>query len=220
MPTASPRRWTNWAETRPFAGNGSDAMNTKLTRADLMTLERYALERPAFRDRAIAHKQRRRVALGNNATLLFEDRLTVQYQVQEMLRIERIFEPAGIQHELDAYNPLIPDGRNLKATLLFEFVDPVARNEGLARLAGIERRVYAEVEGSARVFAHADEDLERSREDRTAAVHFLRFEFASADIAALDAGAALYVGIEDTRLALRVRIEETTCASLCADFRR
>lgn len=192
----------------------------KLTRADLMPLERYALERPAFRRRAIAHRHQRRVALGDNATLLFEDRLTVQYQVQEMLRIERIFEADGIQHELDAYNPLIPDGGNLKATLLFEFLDPVERNERLGRLAGVEHRVYAEVGGFARAFAHADEDLERSREGRTAAVHFLRFEFAPAAIAALDAGAALHVGIDDGRLALRVLVDESTCESLRADFLR
>ena len=194
-------------------------MNAKLTRADLMPLERYTLERQDFRRRAMAHKQRRRIALGDSATLLFEDRLTVQYQVQEMLRIERIFEPAGIQDELDAYNPLIPDGDNLKATLLFEFTDPETRTRQLGRLVGIEHRVYAEIEGFPRVFAHAD-DQGRSRADRTAAVHFLRFEFAPPAIAALAAGATLHVGIDDPRLALRVRIDDATCESLRADFLR
>lgn len=193
-------------------------MNAKLTRADLMPLERYALERQDFRRRAMAHKQRRRIALGDSATLLFEDRLTVQYQVQEMLRIERIFEPTGVQDELDAYNPLIPDGDNLKATLLFEFADPETRTRQLRRLVGIEHRIYAEVEGFPRVSAHA-EDLGRSRADRTAAVHFLRFEFAPSTIAALGAGAALHVGIDDPRLALCIRVDEDTCESLRADFR-
>lgn len=194
-------------------------MNAKLTRADLMPLERYALERQDFRRRAMAHKQRRRIALGDSATLLFEDRLTVQYQIQEMLRIERIFEPAGIQDELDAYNPLIPDGDNLKATLLLEFADPETRTRQLSRLVGIERRIYAEVAGFPRVFAHAD-DQGRSRDGRTAAVHYLRFEFARSTIAAFGAGAALHVGIDDPRLALRVRIDDATCESLRADFHR
>jgi hypothetical protein len=190
----------------------------KLTRADLLGLERYATERPAFRTRAIAHKKARSLALGAHASLLFEDRLTVQYQVQEMLRIERIFEAAGIQDELDAYNPLIPDGSNLKATLLFEFPDPDERARRLAQLAGIEHRVYAEVAGQARTFAHADEDLDRSTDEKTSAVHFLRFEFESAAIAALRAGAVLAIGIEDPRLPVQVAVPEATRAALIADF--
>lgn len=190
----------------------------KLTRSDLLPLERYATERPAFRARAIAHKKTRSLALGPHASLLFEDRLTVQYQVQEMLRIERIFESAGIQDELDAYNPLIPDGNNLKATMLLEFPDPAERAERLAQLAGVEHRVFAQVAGEPRVFAHADEDIDRSTGEKTSAVHFLRFEFAAAAIAALRAGAALTVGIEDPRLPAQVTAPDATLAALLTDF--
>jgi hypothetical protein len=195
----------------------SPAMN-KLTRADLWPLERYAEERKDFRDRVIAHKKLRNVPLGEHISLLFEDRLTVQYQVQEMLRIERIFEAAGIQDELDAYNPLIPDGSNLKATMLIEFPDAGVRAERLAQLGGIEHRVFAEVEGQPRVFAHADEDLDRSTDDKTSAVHFLRFEFPSAAIAALRNGAALGFGIEDPRLPERVVAPVPTRLALIDDF--
>ena len=190
----------------------------KLTRADLLSLERYAGERTTFRARVIAHKKARCVALGANVSLLFEDRLTVQYQIQEMLRIERIFEAAGIQEELDAYNPLIPDGGNLKATMLFEFPDAVERAERLSRLGGIEGRVYAEVDGHSRAFAHADEDSDRSSDDRTSAVHFLRFEFTGDGIAALKAGAGLSIGIEDPRMPERVRIDDAMVAALVRDF--
>ena len=190
----------------------------KLTRADLFTLEAYAEAREAFRARVIAHKQARRVPLGANVNLLFEDRLTVQYQVQEMLRIERIFEPRAIQDELDAYNPLVPDGANLKATMLLEFPDPGERKRELARLGGIEHRVYAQVQGLARVLAVADEDLERSEAGKSAAVHFLRFEFAPAAIMALRAGAALAFGIDDARLPLELAVPEATRLALLADF--
>ena len=193
------------------------AMN-KLTRADLLPLERYAAERPAFRARVIAHKKARSVALGAHATLLFEDRLTVQYQIQEMLRIERIFEAAGIQEELEAYNPLIPDGSNLKATLLFEFPDAAVRAERLAQLGGIEHRIYAEVHGQPRVFAHADEDMDRSSQDKTSAVHFLRFEFPPAAIAALRGGAGLSLGIEDPRLPECALVPAESRAALLSDF--
>lgn len=190
----------------------------KLTRSDLLSLERYATERAAFRARVIAHKKTRAVALGGHVSLLFEDRLTVQYQVQEMLRIERIFEAAGIQDELDAYNPLIPDGGNLKATMLFEFPDAAERAERLAQLGGIEHRVYAEVDGQPRVFAHADEDLDRSSADKTSAVHFLRFEFSPEAIAALRSGAELSFGIEDPRMPERVRVPEAARSALASDF--
>lgn len=190
----------------------------KLTRADLLTLEHYAGERPIFRARVMAHKKARCVALGAHVSLLFEDRLTVRYQVQEMLRIERIFEAAGIQEELDAYNPLIPDGSNLKATMLFEFPDPVDRAERLSRLGGIERRVYAEVDGHARAFAHADDDFDRSSDDRTSAVHFLRFEFGEAGIAALNSGASLSIGIDDARMPQRVHVDDAVVAALASDF--
>jgi len=192
----------------------------KLTPADLLPLERYAAERAAFRARVIAHKQLRNVALGPHITLLFEDRLTVQYQIQEMLRIERIFEVAGIQEELDAYNPLIPDGRNLKATMLIEFPDAQVRAERLSQLVGIEHRVYAEVHGQPRVFAHADEDMERSNDSKTSAVHFLRFEFPPAAIGALGNGASLSLGIEDPRLPECVLVPARSRTALLSDFSR
>jgi len=200
-----------------------NAMTTpmnKLTRQDLMPLERYASERPAFRAQAIAHKKNRHVALSPNISLIFEDRLTVQYQVQEMLRIERIFEADAIQEELDAYNPLIPDGGNLKATLLFEYPDPVMRAERLGQLAGIEHRVYAEVDGFEKSFAFADEDLDRSTEEKTSAVHFMRFEFSDEAIAALRNGASLKFGIEDPRLPLQVDVVDAGRQALLSDFTR
>jgi len=147
--------------------------------SDLMTLETYARERPAFRERVIAHKKRRTLAVGPNLTLLFEDRLTIKYQVQEMLRIERIFEPEGIADELAAYNPLIPDGTNLKATMLIEFADPAVRAEQLRRLKGVEARVRIRVAGNY-VEPIADEDLDRENEEKTSAVHFMRFQFPEA----------------------------------------
>ena len=168
----------------------------KLAPRDLMSLEQYARERPAFRARVLAHKGERRLAVGPNATWCFEDRLTVQYQVQEMLRIERIFEPEGIADELGAYNPLIPDGSNWKVTLLIEFAQPAERVRALAQLKGIEDRCWVQVGADERVFAIADEDLQRSNEQKTSAVHFLRFELAAPMIASLRAGAALGAGID------------------------
>src|SRR5688572_24264082 len=147
-----------------------------IRRESLLSLEMYARERNAFRARVIAHKKDRTVHLGEHVTLLFEDELTIRYQVQEMLRIERIFEEEGIQHELDAYNPLVPDGGNWKATMLIEYPDAEERRRMLARLKGIEARVWVEVEGFPRVYAIADEDLERENEEKTSSVHFLRFE--------------------------------------------
>jgi hypothetical protein len=148
----------------------------KLTANDLYTLEAYARVRNSFRDKVIAHKKNRQVQVGPSATVAFEDRLTMQYQVQEMLRVERIFEPEGIQDELDAYNPLIPDGSNWKATFMLEFPDPEERKRELAKLKGIERRVWVGVVGFPKVYAIADEDLEREDDIKTASVHFLRFE--------------------------------------------
>ena len=168
----------------------------KLAPADLMSLEQYARERPGFRARVLEHKRARQVAVGPHATWCFEDRLTVQYQVQEMLRTERIFEPAGILDELGAYNPLIPDGNNWKVTLLIEFADPAERVRELARLKGIEDRCWVEVAGHGKVFAVADEDLERENAEKTSAVHFLRFELAVAMVASLKAGAVLALGID------------------------
>jgi len=167
-----------------------------LSAADLMPLEQYARERPAFRERVLAHKRDRQLQLGPNVTWLFEDRLTVQYQIQEMLRIERIFEPAGVADELAAYNPLIPDGRNWKVTLLIEFADPEERRHALAQLKGIEARCWVQVAGGERLYPIADEDLERETEEKTSAVHFLRFELDAAAVAALRAGAELAAGID------------------------
>jgi hypothetical protein len=167
----------------------------KLAAADLMSLEQYARERPAFRAQVLRHKGERRLAVGPHATWCFEDRITVQYQVQEMLRAERIFEPAGIDEELAAYNPLIPDGRNWKATLLLEY-DATERPAALARLRGVEDRCWVQVAGHGRVYSIADEDLERENADKTSAVHFLRFELEAAMIASLKGGAALAAGID------------------------
>jgi hypothetical protein len=189
-----------------------------LSRNDLLPLERYAVERSAFRARAIAHKRDRRLALGPNMTLQFEDRLTIQYQVQEMLRIERIFEPDAIQHELDAYNPLIPDGRNLKATLMIEYPDATLRGFELERLRGIEHKICAHVGGSRAVFAVADEDLPRSSGRKTSAVHFLRFEFTRDHIESLRGGAALAFAVEDPRYPQQVEASEPVRATLLRDF--
>ncbi len=161
-----------------------------------MTLEAYAKERVHFRERVIAHKRLRSVHLGDHVTLLFEDELTVRYQIQEMLRIEKTFEERGIQDELDVYGPLVPDGANFKATMLIEYEDVDARHAALARLQGIEDRVWVHVAGHDRVFAIADEDLERSNDEKTSAVHFLRFELEAAMVTALKAGAALGVGVD------------------------
>ncbi len=148
----------------------------RITRDSLMTLEAYAKARPEFRARVLEHKRPRTVHLGEHVTLVFEDELTLRYQIQEMLRIEKTFEEAGIQDELDAYNPLVPDGTNFKATMLIEYEDVAERQRALARLKGIEDRVWVQVEGASRVLAIADEDLERENAQKTSAVHFLRFE--------------------------------------------
>jgi hypothetical protein len=167
-----------------------------LALADLMGLEQYARERDEFRARVLAHKRHRTVAIGPNMTWVFEDRLTIQYQVQEMLRIERIFEPAGIQEELDAYNPLIPDGGNWKVTMMIEYPDPRERAEALARLRGIEDRCYVELPGCGRIAGIADEDLVRANLEKTSAVHWLRFELPAAGRAAVKAGGAVIAGTD------------------------
>ena len=167
----------------------------KLSRADLFSLERYHEIRPEFRARVLAHKRLRHVPVGPNATLYFEDRLTIQYQVQEMLRVERIFEADAIEEELAAYNPLIPDGANLKATFMLEYDDADERRRMLGRLLGIENRVWMEA-GGERTFAVADEDLDRATEDKTSSVHFLRFELSDGMCAALGRGAAMRFGID------------------------
>ena len=167
----------------------------KLSRADLFSLERYHEVRPEFRARVLAHKRLRQVPVGPNATLYFEDRLTIQYQVQEMLRVERIFEADAIEEELAAYNPLIPDGANLKATFMLEYDDADERRRMLGRLVGIEDRVWMEA-GGERTFAVADEDLDRATEDKTSSVHFLRFELSDGMCEALGGGAVMRFGID------------------------
>jgi hypothetical protein len=167
-----------------------------ITRSSLMTLEDYAKSRQEFRARVMAHKRSRKVHLGTNVTLIFEDELTMRYQIQEMLRVEKIFEEAGIQDELEAYNPLVPDGTNWKATMMIEYPDPVERVARLAELIGIEDKVWVKVNGFAPVYAIADEDLDRENEKKTASVHFLRFELELEMIKALREGASLSMGVD------------------------
>lgn len=186
--------------------------------SDLFSLEQYHRQRSDFRARVLAHKKNRQVALGPNATLYFEDRLTIQYQVQEMLRIERIFETEAIEEELAAYNPLIPDGSNLKATFMIEFPDVEERREALEKLAGIEDTIYAEVEGHGRVVAVADEDLERTNEGKTSAVHFLRFELDAAAKSALKSGASLKLGSAHPEYRHEVEVSPAVRDALAADL--
>ncbi len=168
----------------------------RLTAADLLPLERYARERAAFRARVIEHKKVRNIAVGPNCTWCFEDRLTVQYQIQEMLRAERIFEAEGIAEELSAYNPLVPDGSNWKVTLLIEYADPAERRTALARLKGVEDRCWVQVGEHPRVLAIADEDLERENEEKTSSVHFLRFELDAAMRSSVRGGASISLGVD------------------------
>jgi hypothetical protein len=191
----------------------------KLSVSDLFSLERYARERAAFRTKVMDHKRARQLAVGPHTTWLFEDRLTVQYQVQEMLRAERIFEPEGIEEELASYNPLIPDGHNWKATLLIEFPDEQERRRELSKLKGIEDRCWIQVGGQAKVFAIADEDLERENDEKTSSVHFLRFELTPAMIAALRGGAELGIGIDHPHYNHSVAaVSPATRQALTADF--
>jgi hypothetical protein len=190
----------------------------RIERGSLLSLEAYARERNAFRARVIEHKKRRSVPLGEHVTLLFEDELTIRYQVQEMLRIERIFEEEGIQHELQAYNPLVPDGGNLKATMMIEYPDPAERQRALAHLRGIEDRVWVQVAGHARVHAIADEDLERENDEKTSAVHFLRFELDPAMREALRGGARLALGIDHPQYQAMVDVAPEARAALAADL--
>ena len=168
----------------------------RITRESLMTLEAYAKARKEFRARVLEHKRSRTIHLGEHVTLLFEDELTIRYQVQEMLRIEKIFEEEGIADELAAYNPLVPDGSNFKATMLIEFENVDDRRDALAKLRGIERRVWVQVEGCPKVFAIADEDLPRENDEKTSSVHFLRFELTKEMVAALKYGVALGMGVD------------------------
>ena len=194
-----------------------DAM-PRIDRASLMTLETYARERPQFRAKVIAHKKHRTVHLGEHVTLVFEDELTIRYQVQEMLRIERIFEDEGIQEELAAYNPLVPDGRNLKATMMIEYPDPEERARRLAELIGIEDKVWLRAARHERVWAIADEDLDRENGQKTSAVHFLRFELAEATAQALKKGAGLTVGIDHPRYSAVLEAPSAVRDSLVKDL--
>ena len=189
-----------------------------ITRQSLLSLEEYARERPQFRARVIEHKKRRTQHLGEHVTLQFEDELTIRYQVQEMLRIERIFEDEGILGELEAYNPLVPDGANWKATMMIEYPDEAERRRMLAELKGIERRVWAEAQGCERVYAVADEDLERENEEKTSSVHFLRFEVSAAMRERLRAGAVLSFGVDHPRYAVAAVTAPEVRSSLVSDL--
>jgi hypothetical protein len=184
----------------------------------LMPLETYARERASFRAKVMEHKKKRTVQLGGHVTLQFEDELTIRYQVQEMLRIERIFEQDGIQGELDAYNPLIPDGSNWKATMLIEYPDVDERRRMLGVLKGIDRQTWVQVEECERVFAISDEDLERETEDKTAAVHFLRFELSAAMRERLRRGARLTVGVDHPQYRASSELQPEVRSALAADL--
>ena len=190
----------------------------KLSRENLYSLEKYAAIRNEFRARVMEHKDKRRVPLGEHAALYFEDALTMQYQVQEMLRLERIFEAEGIEDELNVYNPLIPDGSNWKATFMIEYNDPEERKQALARLIGIEKQVWLQVAGHDKVFAIANEDLDRSAPDKTAAVHFMRFELSPQMVAAVQQGARVSAGIDHPACRETTVLAPEATASLAADL--
>lgn len=191
----------------------------QLTRDDLFSLEQYAETRPDFRAKVMQHKKNRKVHLGDHATLYFEDRLTIQYQIQEMLRAERIFEAAGIEEELEAYNPLIPDGSNWKATFMVEYEDVEERRVALAKLIGIEHKIWVRVEGFDKVYPIANEDLDRTTEVKTSSVHFLRFELGADMVAALKGGASLAMGIDHENYQVEVDpVSDGVRDSLTADL--
>jgi hypothetical protein len=191
----------------------------KIARDSLLTLEAYSKVRQQMKMRIIPHRRLRSVALGEHVTVQFEDEATIRYQIQEMLRIEKIFEEDGILHEIEAYAPLIPDGSNWKATMLIEYPDENERRRELARLIGVEDRMFVEVEGQARVYALADEDLERENGEKTSSVHFLRFEFTRPMIEAIRAGAAVKLGCDHTHYPAHVALVAETLASLAGDLR-
>lgn len=191
----------------------------KLSKENLMTLEEYAEHRATFRADVIAHKKNRQVALGEAIRILFEDKKTIQYQIQEMLRIERIFERAGIEEELEAYNPLIPDGQNLKATMMIEYDNPVERKAKLAELIGVEKVTYIQVEGFDKVHPIANEDMDRETEEKTSSVHFLRFEFSADMVIAWTKGARVVAGIDHTHYQVApVTLTDNVHANLAMDF--
>ena len=191
---------------------------SKLLREDLFSLEEYASKRTEFRKQVMAHKKHRKVHLGDHITLYFEDRMTMQYQIQEMLRAERIFEADGIQEELDTYNPLVPDGSNWKATMMLEYSDEEERKQALEKLIGIERLTWVQVGKQEKVYAIADEDLERETEEKTSAVHFLRFELTAEMLAALNAGADMRMGVEHSDYQAEITVPATTRSSLLVDL--
>jgi hypothetical protein len=193
-------------------------MNQQITRNDLMSLEQYAEQRNDFRQQVLAHKKNRQVALGPNATLYFEDRLTLLYQIQEMLRIEKVFEADGINEELEAYNPLIPSGSNFKATFMIEYADASVRAAQLEKMLNIEDLVWIQVGEHDKVWAIADEDLDRSNETKTSAVHFLRFEISDEMAQDLKAGADLQMGVQHAVYTYDMLVEGDTRASLLADL--
>ncbi len=195
-------------------------VSKRITADSLMTLEAYARYRKAHKPQIIAHRRLRSVQLGEHVNLQFEDEQTVRYQIQEMLRIEKIFEEAGIRDEIAAYAPLVPDGTNWKATMLIEYPDEHERRRELARLIGVEDRMFVEVEGHPRIYAIADEDLDRETEDKTSAVHFVRFEFPAAARLAVLAGAAVKLGCDHRNYPAHLRIGEETLASLAGDLRQ
>ena len=191
----------------------------KITRDSLMTLEAYSKWRKAHKAEIIAHRKLRSVALGDHITLQFESETTIRYQVQEMLRIEKIFEEEGIEQEIAAYAPLMPDGGNWKATMMIEYPDVNERQRELARLIGVEDRMFVEVEGQPRVHAIADEDLDRENDEKTSAVHFVRFEFTPAMVAAIKAGAGVKLGCDHRNYPAHVAIPAETLASLAGDLK-
>ena len=191
---------------------------TEITRKDLMSLEQYAVKRPAFRQQVLQHKKNRQVALGPNATLYFEDRLTLLYQIQEMLRIEKVFEADGINEELEAYNPMIPSGRNFKATFMIEYTDADMRAAQLEKMLGIEDLVWMLVEGYDKVWSISDEDLERSNATKTSAVHFMRFEMSDDMAEALEAGANWSIGVQHPVYTYEYRVEGDTRECLVNDL--
>lgn len=192
---------------------------TKITRESLMSLEAYAKARPEFRAKAMAHKRLRTVHIGEHVTLLFEDEMTIRYQIQEILRVEKQFEEQGILDELEAYNPLIPDGRNFKATMMIEYADEAERRVALTKLKGIEDKTWVQVEGSKKVYAIADEDLERENETKTSAVHFVRFELSQEMAAALKYGVTLSMGVDHPNYAAHTDISSDTRTALVADLK-
>ena len=189
-----------------------------LTRDDLWSLEEYAGRRAEFRQQVLGHKKLRQVALGPHATLYFEDQLTMHYQVQEMLRVERIFEAAEIEEELEAYNPLIPNGSNWKATFMIEYGDVEERQRALANMGGIEETVWVQVGDGTKAYAIANEDMERTRDSKAAAVHFMRFELSNQDLAELRQGAAVHMGLDHASLANSVTLEAAVREALCKDL--